>query len=127
MDDDPVPEAEAVPAYTRTNRILTTGLAVYGTNVNRSQIPRLEERIGSVKVPISLGASIAIEYGDIAAGLLIFLATVCAIASSRTEGGVGTLSLNVAAIVTALSWWAFHSTALYLWLITLMELFTRRR
>lgn len=132
MDSDAAPEAGTLPSFTRANRILAVvailavGWAIYGTRLNERQLVRVENLLGAVKVPILQVTLIAMEYNVIAVGLLIALATVCAIASSRRGGRVGTLYLNVATIVTALSWWAFHSTALYLFTVTLMERVPRR-
>jgi hypothetical protein len=132
VDSDAAPEAGTLPSFTRANRILAVvailavGWAIYGTRLNERQLVRVENLLGAVKVPILQVTLIAMEYNVIAVGLLIALATVCAIASSRRGGRVGTLYLNVATIVTALSWWAFHSTALYLFTVTLMERVPRR-
>jgi hypothetical protein len=133
VDSNAAPEAGTLSSFARANSflagvaILATGCAIYGTKLNERQFVRVEDVLGAVKVPISQVMLIAMAYNGMAMGLLIALATVGAIASSLRGGRVGTLYLNVATIVTALSWWAFHSTALYLFTVTMMEMFGRRR
>jgi hypothetical protein len=133
VDSNAGPQAETLPSFTRVNRILAgmailaTGWAIYGTKLNQRRLMSVEEWLGAVKVPVLQVTLIATEYNGMAIGLLIALATVCVIESSRRGGRAGTLYLNVATIMTALSWWAFHSTALYLFTVTLMEMFARKR